>query len=365
MALRHPLQNALAPLLYPLSVLYGTGGRLRRALYERGVLRSCFPPAFCISVGNISWGGTGKTPVTDWLLGLCREKGLRAAVLTRGYRARPPFLPCLVTPESNPEECGDEPLMLARMHPEAVVAVDPVRSRAVRLLAEKASPDIYLLDDGFQHRAVKRDLDLVLLDPDDLGAGGAGPRSNWNRVIPAGTWREPASALRAADAFLVKTTPKDWPGLAERALSLLPERPLFAFRMAAQALRPVGRKAPDPRGENYIFAAGIGDPRQAAATAEDFMGRPPQKTFLFPDHHDFQKEKALLEGPGLPVVCTAKDAVKLEKLGLSVPCFALDAAAEFFAAASSNGRAEPFGDWLCRRYRNFIRTGRRGPNAVS
>ncbi len=310
------------------------------------------PPAFCVSVGNISWGGTGKTPVTDWLLERCREKKLRAAVLTRGYHSHPPFLPYQVTAESHPSECGDEPLMLARQHPEAAIVVDHDRCRAVRFLCGKICPDIYILDDGFQHCAVKRNLDLVLMDADDLRKDAK--TSNWNRVIPAGTWRETASALESADAFLVKTSPEEWSSLAESALSRLPARPLFAFRMAVRGLRPLAGAAPFTTGNAYIFAAGIGNPQQALATTENFMGYPPRKTFLFPDHHDFLHEKNALEAPGLPVICTAKDAVKLEKLRLSVPCFAIDAAADFFASASQGGvQVPPFGAWVEEKHHNF------------
>ena len=85
MAKRHPLQNILAPLLLPLSLLYGLGGSFRRHLARNGTLRQWKPPRPCISVGNISWGGTGKTPVTDWLLSQASKRNLRAAVLTRGY----------------------------------------------------------------------------------------------------------------------------------------------------------------------------------------------------------------------------------------------------------------------------------------
>ena len=356
MARRHPLQNALAPLLFPLSLLYGGGGKFRRMLYARGILQSFSPPGFCISVGNISWGGTGKTPVTDYLLDWCRKKRLHAAVLTRGYRSHPPFLPYFVTADSNPEECGDEPLMLAKRHPEAVIAVDPERSRAIRALREKMRPDAFILDDGFQHRSVKRNLDLVLMDEEDLLPNSKD--SDWNRVIPAGTWREPASALRSADAFLVRTEAESWDSLAGSALSRLPERPLFAFRMVVQGLRPIGGTAPFPKGSGYAFATGIGNPWQAQATAEHFMAQAPQKTFFFPDHHDFRKEKDLLESSGLPLICTAKDAVKLEKLDLSVPCFALDAAAEFFASAAAAGaHVPPFDEWLDEKHQHFIRAG--------
>ena len=350
MAQRHPIQNALAPLLLPLSVLYGAAAGLKRRLTKRGILKSWRSPRPCIAVGNISWGGTGKTPVTDWLLSWADGRKLTAAVLTRGYGAKPSHLPLKVEGGTPASECGDEPLMLARRHPRAIVVVDPERSRAGQSLAD-ALPDLFLLDDGFQHVRVQRDIDLVLLDQDDVRLPHAPGRhpSNWGRIIPAGSWREPERALHDASAFLIKAEPEDWPTLVpalEQRLRKFP-RPVFAFRMAPEGLRPLDADPASPAlpaeavSGPYVFATGIGDPEQARRTVAAFMGREPQAMLDFPDHHDFRQEKETLEASGLPIVCTGKDAVKLAPLGLSVPCFALDVKAEFFAALG----AEHFETW--------------------
>lgn len=374
MAKRHPLQDILAPLLLPLSLLYGLGGSLRRRLSRNGVLRQWKPPRPCISVGNISWGGTGKTPVTDWLLSQASKRGLRAAVLTRGYGAHPSSLPLRACSGVPASECGDEPLMLASAHPDAIVMVDPDRNRAGRFLEEHDPPDFYLLDDGFQHLSTGRDLDIVLLDRDDvpLEPLSGRPPSNWNRVIPAGSWRERETALDDADVFLIKTVPDDWPALVPALKARLSRRPrpVFAFRMA-----PVGLRALDVRmtfadgtrygdasavAGPYAFVCGIGDPSQALRTVTEFFHRPPETMLTFPDHHDFSKEKATIEAPGLPVVCTGKDAVKLVPLDLAVPAFSLEVSAEFFASLSAEALAgvsspEPetdfatwWNDWLTR-----------------
>ncbi|MBQ8664187.1 MAG: tetraacyldisaccharide 4'-kinase [Mailhella sp.] len=338
MAKRHPLQHLLAPLLLPLSWLYGAAGRWKRA---RSQVR-WKPKSPCVAVGNISWGGTGKTPVTDWLLSWADRHDLRAAVLTRGYGARPSRLPLLVDAGTPASECGDEPLMLARRHPRASIVVDPERGRAGRMLEESRLPDIFFLDDGFQHVRAGRDLDLVLLDQDDvrLVPLPGRPPSNWNMIIPAGTWREPVEALNAAAAFLVKVEPEDWPSLIpalEQRLRQFP-RPVFAFRMAPEGLRPEG-SAPDvpalPASTiagPYAFVSGIGDPAQAVRTVTDFMGRAPEKTLAFPDHHDIRQEKEKLEALGLPIICTEKDSVKLAPLNLALPCYALAVKADFFAS---------------------------------
>jgi tetraacyldisaccharide 4'-kinase len=295
-------------------------------------------------VGNISVGGTGKTPVVDWLLSWGEERALLPAVLTRGYGARPPRFPWLVDPSHTPAEAGDEPLMLARAHPGALVLVDPDRNRAARAaLRRSPAPDLFLLDDGFQRIATGRHLDLVLLDPDDAGGG-----SGWNRVLPAGTWREPAEALSRAHAFLLKTEPEDWPGL----LPVLRERlrpfpsPVFAFRLRPFGLRSVPASSPEllpvsALASPYALVCGVGNPAQARRSAEKFLGRPPAREMFYPDHHDFTKNAGELAAMNLPLVCTAKDAVKLEALGLPL-LFSLEARADFFACFNTD---RPFPVW--------------------
>ena len=364
MAKRHPLQNILAPLLLPLSLLYGFGGALRRRRARNGSLHAWKISRPCVSVGNISWGGTGKTPVTDWLLDHASRHGLRAAVLTRGYKAHPSSLPLRATPLLPASECGDEPLMLASRHPDAVIVVDPDRNRAAQYVERTCPPDFYILDDGFQHLTTARDLDIVLLDKDDVRLAPAPGRepSNWNRVIPAGTWREPVSALSDAGIFLIKAEPEEWPELVHALKTRLKPwpRPVFAFRMAPVGLKPVLSEKHDAAQKDasavpgpYAFVCGIGDPSQAVRTVSDFFGRKPETVLSFSDHHDFGKEKNTLENLHLPIICTGKDAVKLASLKLDVPCFSLEVSAVFFASLSADElsgtppseAATPFETW--------------------
>jgi len=163
-----PLQKSLYPLLRPLGAAYRVLMRARRRRYENGA--ACRTDVPCVSVGNIGWGGSGKTPVVQWLLQWAAGHGLHAVVLTRGYKASPPGLPYVVTPQSPAAHAGDEPLMLARSCPQGTVVVDPVRSRSARWAQERLDPDFFVLDDGFQHVQVARDTDLVLLKKDDLHA---------------------------------------------------------------------------------------------------------------------------------------------------------------------------------------------------
>lgn len=356
-----PLQHRLFPLLFPLSLLYGMGGFCRRALARRGIIKRWKMPRPCVSVGNISWGGTGKTPVVSYLLTHAAKRGLRVAVLTRGYGAHPSHMPLQVKAGMPCAECGDEPLMLAARHPNAVVMVDPHRNRAALLLEKMSPPDMYLLDDGFQHLSTGRDLDLVLLDKEDIPfspAPGASP-SQWNRIIPAGSWREPVSALQDAGAFLIKANPEEWPKLAlalKKRLGRI-QRPVFAFCLKPLGLRPVGANVghtllgPSSITVPYAFLSGIGNPSQALNTAVSFLGKEPANVLTFPDHHDFSKEAEKLRALDMPIVCTGKDAVKLAEL--SLPCFSLEVSAHFFASLSPEGESIPdfdvwWEDWLRR-----------------
>lgn len=188
-----PVQRALYPLLYPFSKIYSFAMSYRRKQYEAGAKEQFSPKAPCVSVGNISWG-SGKTPVVSWLLEWAEHNHYSPVVLTRGYKAAPPRTPYLVTPESTAKQAGDEPVMLATAHRKAHIVVDPIRKRSGAWAEKKFRPELMVLDDGFQHLAVNRDLNLVLLKPEDL-------TKEWDRVIPAGSWREDQSALSRAHAF--------------------------------------------------------------------------------------------------------------------------------------------------------------------
>lgn len=306
------LQTRLAFALRPFSVLFRLGASLRRRIWESGYCNRLNPTCPCVSVGNIAWGGTGKTPVTDWILTWAEARQLRPVVLSRGYKADVRLSSIYVKHHHRAREVGDEPLMLAQDHPEAAVLVDPDRKRSGRYALRCLSPDLFVLDDGFQHLAIRRDLDLVLLRPDDLGA-------EWNRLIPSGSWRESAEALSRADAFLIKC---DRAGM-ERLLPALRarlerfKRPVFSFSLRPVRLEPVGtRNHPeDLRRKPYVLATGIGNPALVRETVSDFLGHPPDEAFFFPDHHAYGfRDVERITASGLPVVCTRKDAVKLREL---------------------------------------------------
>ncbi len=307
------IQKALRPVLAPLGALYAGAMALRRELYRRRVLPVWSPPAATVAVGNIGWGGSGKTPLAGWLLGWAGERGLKAGLLTRGYRARPKAYPFWVPAGALAEEAGDEPLLLAREHPGAAVIVDPERSRGGRFLCERLKPDLLVLDDGFQHLAVERDMNLVLLRAEDLG-------QEWDRVLPAGSWREGEGALDRADAFLFKVGPRTFEALTPQISGRLGRfrRPVFSFRLSPRGLRPAlgGDLVPGLDGD-YLLVSGVGNPAQVERTATAFLGRRPARHAVFPDHYFYtrrdvhelraeaQKRRCAF------VLCTPKDAVKL------------------------------------------------------
>lgn len=330
------LQRRFASVLRPVSGLYRGIMRLRELRY--GMRMLAFPhraPCPVVSVGNISWGGSGKTPVVDYLLDHTAKLSLRTVVLTRGYKAAPPELPFPVSRKDDPHLAGDEPLMLARRHPDTLVLVDPNRARAAAWAEKNAAPRLFFLDDGMQHLAMERDLEIVLLRPDDL-------LENWNRVIPAGTWREGEKALERADVFLMKADDRTLAGLlpvAEKRLSRF-NRPFFSFDLkpvGLARLRPfdhaLPETVPDLAGKPYTFLCGTGNPAHVKQTARALLMNAPTHEMVFPDHHAYGTEDARRAArPGLPIVCTAKDAVKLAPLLAhfgEIPVWVLDARAVF------------------------------------
>jgi tetraacyldisaccharide 4'-kinase len=180
------------------SRLYGCGAAARRALYARGVLTTKQLPAPVISVGNLTVGGAGKTPVVAYLAGLWRDRGHRVAILSRGYGGRIREATRLSDGKRlyrHPPEVGEEPYWLARTLPGVAVYTAACRYAAGLAAWEECKPDLFLLDDGFQHFQLHRDLDLVLLD-------AAAPFGN-GYLLPRGPLREPLSALQAAQVLIL------------------------------------------------------------------------------------------------------------------------------------------------------------------
>lgn len=276
-------------LLWPLALLFGLVARLRRELYRRGLLSSARFPVPVLVVGNITAGGTGKTPLTAALVRWLQAAGWRPAVVSRGYGGRADY-PLAVRADMSPALCGDEPLALQRRCGVPVM-VDPQRARAVAALLQQDACDIVLCDDGLQHYALARDIEIAVVD----GARGLGNR----QLLPAGPLREPPSRLGTVDLVVVNGAAALWPGAHGMQLQPQPWQPV----QAASSERP-------PRPPARLHAvAGIGNPARffAALQAQGYDVIP----HAFADHHAFTASD-LAFGDDLPVVMTEKDAVKCQ-----------------------------------------------------
>ena len=197
-------------LLWPLSLAYGAAVWLKGLAFQLGWRKVRRPSIPVISVGNLTVGGTGKTPLVLWLARQLHAHGVRTAILTRGYgrRDRGPLVMNGLGDVSRytPALMGDEPILLARRVPEATLGIGPDRfllARQILALEVEAPPQAFLLDDGFQHRQIARDLDIVVLDATDPFGGGA--------VLPTGFLREPVSALARAGLIVVHRAPEELP----------------------------------------------------------------------------------------------------------------------------------------------------------
>ncbi|AYF87302.1 tetraacyldisaccharide 4'-kinase [Pseudomonas sp. DY-1] len=277
-------------LLSPLEWLYRRVAERKRASFMAGQGNSYRPPVPLIVVGNITVGGTGKTPMILWLIEHCRARGLRVGVVSRGYGAKPPQMPWRVRAEQGAEQAGDEPLLIVQRSGVPLV-IDPDRSRAVQALLEQETLDLILSDDGLQHYRLARDLELVLID----AARGLGNR----RCLPAGPLREPPERLDSVDAVLRNGAESD---SAEG----------FSFKLQPSELvnlqtgKRVGLDHFAP-GQAIHAVAGIGNPQRFFRTLEALNWRPIPHPFA---DHAVYSAQALAFTPSLPLLMTEKDAVK-------------------------------------------------------
>ena len=301
-------------LLSPLSPLYAAVVRARAAAYGRGLLKVHRLPVPVVSVGNLTFGGTGKTPTVIALVRDLVRRKRRPAVLTRGYGRTEASPVVVVGPdcELGFERIGDEPLEMAARLPGVPIVVDADRVRgggvAVRLGA-----DVLVLDDGFQHLRMARDLDLLLVDAGDPWGGGALP--------PRGRLREPVSAIARASAVLVTKIPLDavsvFDQIVDEVGSIAGPRPCIAARMVASRVRtPGGWKPPDElAGRRVLAFAGIGRP-QGFVDLLEATGAEVVATRWFRDHHryverDLERVVAVAAAVDATAVTTTKDSVKL------------------------------------------------------
>ena len=315
-----------------LAAVYSCIVRLRLNLYASGLKKTGKLDTPVISIGNITLGGTGKTPFTIYICRLLQGEGFRPAVLSRGYRGTAEKRNLLVSNGKeafcSAEESGDEPRLMADNLPGVPVAVGGRRQDSARLCLADPSldPDLFILDDGFQHIQLQRDINIVLVDATSPFGG--------ERVIPDGILREPLSSLKRADAFVVTRAHQ-----AEEALEMIasrlkeynPSAPVFFFshrladfrivRETASGSDNAERPGHSPPGTKAFVLAAIGNPLQFIKDLEN-LGLQISGRVLMRDHHPFSQHELDLtmeefrESGAEFIITTEKDAIRLKNLDL-------------------------------------------------
>ncbi len=302
------------------AALFGALARARGALYDRGVLPARRVDVPIVCVGNLTTGGTGKTPLVCYLAHWFERRGQRVGILSRGYRSEK--LEADQAGAALAGRAGDEARLYAEAVPFAECLQDANRLRGARALAERGV-DVVVLDDGFQHRRLARDLDLVLLDatrPFGLPADPATGRAV-RAALPRGLLREAPAALSRAGAIVLtridQAEPRALEELRAELQELFPQIPRIECRHRPAALRDGGGERHDLgelKGREVDLISAIGHPAAFEASVES-TGARIREHRRYPDHYVFQGEDVRgLGANGVPVVTTAKDAVKLGTL---------------------------------------------------
>ncbi len=311
--------------LLPLSWCYGLGVRLRNILFEMGVLKSRSYNIPVISVGNITVGGTGKTPHVEYLAALLQEL-FRVAILSRGYKRQSKGY-VQATAETTMSEIGDEPYQMKLKFPKVTIAVDKDRCHGIdQLTAKDRQLDVILLDDAFQHRYVKPGINILLVDYHRLIV--------YDALLPAGRLREPLEGKDRADIVIVTKCPKELKPMEYRvvtkAMSLYPYQQLFFTTLTYDALKPLFSKngasattLEELASHHVMLLTGIASPKQLEHDLSPIISD--LQPLTFGDHHQFEQKDidhinetfAQMAQPKC-IITTEKDAARLQSAeGLS------------------------------------------------
>lgn len=277
--------------MYPLSFLYGIGVMIRNQFFDWGLFTSERYPVPVICIGNLAVGGTGKTPHTEYLIRLLKNR-YRVAVLSRGYKRKSSGF-ILAGEKSTSWEIGDEPFQMKNKFPDILVAVDANRRRGIRnllALPNLLKPDVILLDDAFQHRHVSPSFSIVLTDCHRL--------FYYDKLIPVGLLREPATGIRRADMVIVTKCDNDMKPIEfriiEENMKLQAHQSLHFTHIIYEEIQPVFPGSAKQRTKNKIkkedeilLISGIASPVRFIQEAEKYSDH--VTIMNFPDHHAFTK----------------------------------------------------------------------------
>lgn len=307
-------------LLHVASWIYGIGVVGRLGFYRTGLLKRQHLSTRIISVGNLTAGGTGKTPFVVLLVGEIRNRGLRPAVVVRGYKGRREGKTVVVSDGDRVRlgypETGDEALLLARKLPGVPVIMAADRVAGCRAAMREFGAQVILLDDAFQHLRIERDLDILLLDRENPFGYGY--------LLPRGLLREPVGAIRRADLLVLTGTPDSQkPSETSRLIRHAEAKPMlhaeFIPTVFTDAKNGHAIAEEDLRGEGVVAFSGIANPPAFERTLRS-LGIHPKHHVIFPDHHryapsDLMEIARWMQEVGTRIALTTeKDAVRLENM---------------------------------------------------
>ncbi|WP_348810566.1 tetraacyldisaccharide 4'-kinase [Flavobacterium maritimum] len=328
--------NLLRKILFPFAILYGIITSIRNLLFDKGFLKSYTFDLPIIAVGNLSVGGTGKTPQIEYLIRLLSDK-YKTATLSRGYKRQSKGF-VLADSSSNAEILGDEPFQFFEKFPTIQIAVDANRKNGIeQLLSQAIKPDVILLDDAFQHRKVKAGFYILLTSYGDLYSD--------DFMLPTGNLREWRSGAKRADVVIVTKCPENLSVEEQNSikskLNLSSNQELyFTFIAYDDCIYSENKKMPvsEIQKDNQLLLAGIAKPEPFFTYLKSNANQ--QDCLTYPDHHHFT-EKDILDiknkAQNKIIITTEKDYVRLKNSDLAAQLFYLPIKSLFISGPDTSG----------------------------